>query len=165
MPKIHFCKYYNEFIQCCETNPEKFEFGRYSICRKCRIIQNSIKRISKNEENKKEKIKETIKDVLDTEDLVEGKSITEFLNDSHKIVSDMAQNSYVYKVRREEINKFFELVCKDIDNLRKTMKELIVENDNHRKRIKFLESDVEKLNEKLNIKNSLSQTNVTILKK
>jgi hypothetical protein len=37
MPKSYFCNKITDGIQCKDINPENFEKGRYSICKKCRI--------------------------------------------------------------------------------------------------------------------------------
>lgn len=60
MPKQHFCKTIQEDTICGEKDPEKFESGRYSICKKCRTkATNNI--VKKRRELEKEARLEEIK--------------------------------------------------------------------------------------------------------
>jgi hypothetical protein len=60
MPKQHFCKKAENNIVCGEHNPENFEEGRYSICKKCRTkatYESVKKKRDKEKEIKVEEIK------------------------------------------------------------------------------------------------------------
>ena len=53
MPKQHFCKNIENNIICGEIEPEKFEKGRYSICKKCRT-RTTYNIVKKKRETEKE---------------------------------------------------------------------------------------------------------------
>lgn len=57
MPKIHFCKNFNNSIQCGEKDPEKFEKGRYSICKSCRSKNSGEARKDKKKDEMEERLK------------------------------------------------------------------------------------------------------------
>ena len=81
MPKIHFCKKISKVephVQCGETNSDKLETGRYSICRKCRSTNNSKNKDDDKEDNL---LREKIKHILLTEKLIEDQTIGEALSD------------------------------------------------------------------------------------
>jgi len=56
MPKVHFCKRVEEGIICGQTDPEKFEVGRYSICKDCRRKETYISIKKKKVDDKEIKI-------------------------------------------------------------------------------------------------------------
>lgn len=58
MPKVYFCDKIFEGKVCGETNQDKFEKGRYSLCKECKKKQVYQIRKSKKEEDKDKKIKE-----------------------------------------------------------------------------------------------------------
>jgi hypothetical protein len=164
MPKTHFCKNFIDFVQCSETNSDKFEFGRYSICRKCRSLNSCKRKLEIQENIKDEKIKEQIKEVIKNEDLIEDKTIVDFVIDSRKIVSDVAQNSHIYKIKKEHINQNFNSFNENIKNLSIQLSSLNELVKNLEQRVKFLEIDNQEMREKLDIKEKIIQEGVTVLK-
>jgi len=164
MSKIHFCKNFVDFVECSETDPSKFESGRYSICKKCRSLQSGKQKCKLREHEKEEKIKEQIKDIIKNDDLIEDKTIVDFVIDSRKIVSDVAQNSHVYKIKKEQINTNFNIHDEKINSLTDQINSLVEINKNYEKRIKFLENDIEKFKEMFNTKENIYKEEVTILK-
>jgi hypothetical protein len=160
MPKVYFCKKYNDFVQCCETNPINFESGRYSICKKCRITASAEQKRKKKEESKKNELHENIKEVINTENLINGKTIVDTLNDSIKIVSEVSFNSYFYKTKREDVNANFAYLFEQQNKTNTLINNIIENNKNLEKRIKFLEADVEDLTEENKILKQKLEKNI-----
>lgn len=160
MPKDYFCKKYNDFVQCCETNPIKFEPGRYSICKKCRIIASADQKRKKKEQSKKNELHNTIKEVFNTEKLINDKTIVDTLNDSIKIVSEVSYNSYFYKTKREDVNNNFTYLFEQQNKTNILINNIIENNKNLEKRIKFLEADLKSLTEENKILKQKLEKNI-----
>jgi hypothetical protein len=145
MPKEYFCKKFNDFIQCCETDPLKFEKGRYSLCKKCRIASSTEQKRKKKQEIEKNELYDTVKEVINNENLIDGKSIIDTLTESVKIVSEVSYNSYFYKTKREDVNNNFTYLFEQQNKTNILLENIIENNKNLEKRIKFLEADVKDL--------------------
>lgn len=98
MPKQHFCKKYNENILCGEKDPEKFEKGRYSICKECKK-----KEIYAIQKSKREKQK--LNEVITIDSVVKGEDLKD------TILKVPLYNG-------ETIMENFKSVIESIDNLR-----------------------------------------------
>ena len=58
MPKIYYCDKALNGINCGETDPSKFETGRYNTCKRCRNKRNTeYHKVKKEEEIKSEEDK------------------------------------------------------------------------------------------------------------
>lgn len=72
MPKTHFCKRAENGTTCGEMDETKFESGRYSICRECRLKENYISMRKRREKDK----------VLRVESIADKSSLLEMARDT-----------------------------------------------------------------------------------
>jgi hypothetical protein len=155
MSKVYFCKKLNsEFIQCGESDPDKFQKGRYSICKNCQKMEiyelrRKKKELSELEELKKDdtesKIEKVVKRTLVKSPLIEGKSATDILSKSFKEISEISETSHVFKVKKDGLNQNFQILNSSINETKENYSKItsyckqLEEND------KILKNQIEDL--------------------
>lgn len=175
MTKQYFCKKINEGKECQETDQDKFEKGRRSICKECRKIlskeqraeiknQNSedwlpaklvIPKDFQRERSKVLKISQTVNS-KESEDFQSERSkapksnpsFFEFMEVCNKKISKLERMNEKNKIRKEKINHNF----KDHDNCISSLNNLFKEHFNTLFTVsKNLEADVKRMKKKIGI--------------
>lgn len=118
MPKVYFCRQEINSEICGETNPENFEVGRYSSCRKCRAKYHERKRKTKKEEvietsveilDPLKNIRYVIEDTVRRIPLLEGQTIPDkILN----IDADISELVIANSELKEKMNELFDYIKK-----------------------------------------------------
>jgi cellulose biosynthesis protein BcsQ len=139
MPKQHFCKTISDTVICGERDPEKFEPGRYSICKKCRTkaTNNVVKK--RRELEKEVKLKE-IKSNISISDIAKDtflkipvrngetieenfdsviRSINQLQEDRTGDINLMNMNISLFQKKQNEFQKEHEDLKKKYDELMK----------------------------------------------
>ena len=139
MPKEYYCKQLKGFFTCGETEPSKFEKGRYTTCRECR--KNFMKEYNKEqrEEIRKDKEMEVI-DKIDSNKgdlgknmqtlivntiqdfpVYEGYTILEKIEKREFIMSDFTNN---LQLKHENYNKNINNIIKENESLKREIESL-----------------------------------------
>ena len=153
MPKEYFCRNRIDNIDCGETEIEKFEKGRYSICKKCRIQKIS----GKNSQRKHLDILDKIKKIDPKEEIqtvVEYSLKYKNFNFENSIFDNIQKITEDNRLIIEDINtqethknKLFQ----NLDNLEKKYEQVRVVFNLMKERIQDLELDIIDIKKKINI--------------
>ena len=166
MPKEYYC---NKDIgggeTCCESNPENFEPGRYSTCRKCRTRINNENRNERKKKIEEEKVSTKIQEIdpdvngrfLIEETLINAplfrrKTIIKAIEDIEQDITDVF----------DDCNKNINGVKDDVEIIKENYRIIKKDNDILKNEVKYLEKENLTLNEKiidltLEFKNILSK--------
>lgn len=154
MSKTYFCKYLNDLLECGETDPSKFEKGRYTICRECRKKYSTENRRLNTEKKKVQedldpdkKIQKVVENVIKYETILEGKTMMDLIDQSFKVASTISENVHIYENKRELINNNFQ-------KLGKSVKDLYEENTQLRFRVKYLEDKMDSILDQIKVLNN-----------
>lgn len=139
MPKEYYCKQLKGFFNCGETDPEKFEKGRYTTCRECRKNfmkeynkdqreeirrdkeMNSIEKIDNNKGDLGKNMQTLIIDTIQDFPVYEGHTILERIERREFIMSDYANS---LQVKHESYNKNINNIIKENESLKKEIESL-----------------------------------------
>ena len=111
MPKDFFCKRIEDNNICGEKDPEKFEKGRYSICKECRrkeTYKSIKKKRDKEQEDNDEKELETIEKEPNNTILIFYKNQTQLLEKIKKL-----------EIQNKELFEKFEYLNSQVEFLKK----------------------------------------------
>jgi hypothetical protein len=146
MPKIYRCNKINELgITCGETEAFRFEDGRYTTCKKCRLRfmseYNKSKKSNKKEEvvNKIDpdnNIRYVIEDTILRTKILNGASIPSKIEDLEIDISQIAEKNYEIMI---QLIEFKEIVSLKMNELKK-------ENDLLKIQVKVLKDIYDPIN-------------------
>lgn len=134
MPKLYLCKQIkSDNTVCGETNPDKFQLGRYTTCKECRKIY--LKKFKEEQKVSKfiEKVEnfevyEIIEKSYDVLPISNDKSVKEILNEQKKELINLRNEVMdILKLHHKYIQKFYidkDLIQQDIAIMDEKIKKL-----------------------------------------
>lgn len=135
MPKQYYCdKFLEDKSVCGEKDPEKFETGRFSSCRACRVKANNLYVKQKKDEKVKEKfktidsdnnIKCLIEDTIVKYPIYNGCTIVQLFTDLQSYsIEELACLSERFRDNADENRKLIHILTEDNKKLNEDVKNL-----------------------------------------